>query len=58
CGHCEATVKKALEAVEGVESAQVSHEKGQAIVTVSHEIDDSVLIKAVEDREYKVTGIE
>ena len=58
CPHCEATVKKALEAVEGVESAQVSHEKGQAIVTVSHEIDDSVLIKAVEDREYKVTGIE
>ena len=58
CTHCEASVKKALEALDGVSSAEVSHEKGTAVVTLSSELADDVLKKAVEDRDYKVTGIE
>ena len=58
CGHCEAAVKKALEAVDGVESALVSHEKGSAEVTLTKEIADDVLKKAVEDKDYKVTAID
>ena len=58
CPHCEATVKKALEALAEVESAAVSHEAGTAVVTLSAEVDDAVLTKAVEDKEYKVLGIE
>ena len=58
CGHCEASVKKALEGIEGVNEAVVSHEKGTAIVTLSQEVADDVLRKAVEDRDYKVLGIE
>ena len=58
CGHCEATVKKALEAVDGVESALVSHEKGSAEVTLTKEVADDVLKKAVEDKDYKVTAID
>ena len=57
CPHCEASVKKALEAVEGVENAQVSHEKGFAVVSLTSEVDDEVLKKAVEDKDYKVVGI-
>ena len=57
CGHCEATVKKALEAVENVVSAEVSHEKGTAVVTLSAPVEDAALRKAVEDRDYKVTAI-
>ena len=58
CGHCEATVKKALEALPPVESAQVSHEKGTAIVSLRAPVDNAALKKAVEDEEYTVTGIE
>ena len=58
CQHCEATVKKALEALDGVESAAVSHEAGTAVVTLSAAVGDEVLTKAVEDKEYKVVGIE
>ena len=58
CGHCEATVKNALEAVDGVESALVSHEKGSAEVTLTREVADDVLKKAVEDKDYKVTAID
>ncbi|MCR4757111.1 MAG: heavy metal translocating P-type ATPase [Butyrivibrio sp.] len=58
CAHCEANVKKALEALEGVENAQVSHEKGEAIVSLSAEVDDDILKKAVEDKDYKVTSID
>ena len=58
CGHCEATVKKALEALPQVESAQVSHEKGTAIVSLCAPVDNAALKKAVEDEEYTVTGIE
>ena len=57
CGHCEATVKKALEAVDGVSEAIVSHENGTAAVKLEKPVDDSVLRKAVEDHDYKVTGI-
>ena len=58
CGHCEARVKKALEALPGVTEAVVSHEAGTAIVTLSAEVSDAALKKAVEDQDYKVTGIE
>ena len=58
CGHCEATVKKALEALEGVQSADVSHDKGTAVVTLEKDVADDVLWKAVEDKDFKVTGIQ
>ena len=58
CGHCEAAVKKALEAVDGVVSAEVSHTSGTAVVTLSKPVDSAVLKKAVEDKDYKVTSIE
>ena len=57
CGHCEATVKKALEAIEGVNSAEVSHEAGTAVVELSEGVQDEVLQKAVEDKDYKVLSI-
>ena len=57
CGHCEATVKKALENVEGVTSAQVSHESGTAVVTLSKAVDDAALRAAVEAKDYRVTSI-
>ena len=57
CGHCEATVKKALEAIDGVNSAEVSHEAGTAVVELSGEVQDGVLQKAVEDKDYKVLSI-
>ncbi len=58
CKHCEARVKKALEAVEGVELAEVSHEAGTAVVTLKAPVDDSVLKAAVEAQDYPVLGIE
>ena len=58
CGHCEARVKKALEALPAVDEAVVSHEAGTAIVTLNAEVSDADLKKAVEDQDYKVTGIE
>ena len=57
CGHCEATVKKALEALPGVESALVSHEKGEAVVALSKEVSDETLKQAVEEKDYEVTGV-
>ena len=57
CGHCEAAVKKALEAVDGVTEAVVSHENGTAVVTLSKEVDNDVLKKTVEDKDYKVTAV-
>ena len=56
-GHCEATVKKALEALPEVASAEVSHEKGTAVVTLEKEIADDVLKKTVEDKDYEVVEI-
>lgn len=58
CGHCEARVKKVLEALPEVNSAEVSHEAGTAVVTLNEEIADEMLIKAVEDQDYKVQSIE
>ena len=57
CGHCEAAVKKSLEALDGVEVAEVSHEAGTAIVTLSADVSDEILTKAVEDKDYKVLSI-
>lgn len=57
CGHCEATVKKALESLDGVTEAAVSHEQGTAVVTMDHEVADDVLKKAVEDKDYVVKSI-
>lgn len=58
CGHCEARVKKVLEALPEVDEAAVSHETGTAVVTLNAEISDDVLKKAVEDQDYPVLGIE
>ena len=57
CGHCEARVKKTLEALAGVESAEVSHEKGTAVVTMSADVPDDTLKDAVEAQDYKVNSI-
>ena len=57
CPHCEACVKKALEAIPGVESASADHTAGTAVVTISAPVDDEALKKAVEDEEYKVLGV-
>lgn len=58
CGHCEARVKKSLEALDQVQEAVVSHETGTAVVTLKADVDDSVLKKTVEDQDYKVTSIQ
>ncbi len=58
CGHCEARVKKALEALPEVQAANVSHESGTAVVTLSGTLADEALKKAVEDQDYKVLGIQ
>ena len=58
CGHCEAAVKKALEAIDGVASAEVSHTDGTAVVTLSKPVENAALRKAVEDKDYTVTDIE
>ena len=58
CMHCEATVKKALEAIDGVEAADVSHEQNRAVVTLSADVSDEVLKEAVEAKDYSVIAIE
>ena len=58
CGHCEAAVKKCLEALAEVEKAEVSHEAGTAVVTLSGTVSDDILRKTVEDKDYKVLSIE
>ncbi len=57
CGHCEATVKKVLEALDGVDHADVSHEQDQAVVTLKEDVANDVLKKAVEDKDYNVVSI-
>ena len=57
CGHCEARVKKVLEALPQVEEAVVSHETNSAVVTLKEELADEVLKKTVEDQDYVVMGI-
>ena len=58
CHHCEAHTKKALEAIDGAESASADFEKGIAVVNLSKEVDFAVLKAAVEEEGYTVTGIE
>ena len=57
CAHCEMAVKKALEAIEGVKSADVSHEKNEAVVMLDADVSDEILKKAVEDKDYKVLSV-
>ena len=57
CEHCEATVKKVLEKIDGVASADVSHKERTAVVTLSADVADEKLKEAVEDRDYKVISI-
>ena len=57
CGHCEMTVKKALEALDGVESAQVSHENGTAVVTLTSDVSEDTLKQAVEAQSYRVLSV-
>ena len=57
CGHCESTVKKALEELKNVQNAEVSHEKGTAIVTLTGEVNDKTIKNAIKAAGYKVTGI-
>ena len=57
CMHCEAAVKKALEEIEGVQSAEVSHEAGTAIVTADDFVEDEMLKEAVEAKDYEVKEI-
>ena len=58
CGHCEARVKKVLEAIDGVESAEVSHTAGTAVVTLSKAVDSAELKAAVEAQDYPVISVE
>ena len=58
CAHCEAHVRKALEAIDGVSAATASHEKGTAVVTLSHPVENDVLRQAVEAQDYKVLSID
>ena len=58
CKHCEARVKKTLEAIDGVIEAEVSHEAGTAIVTMDKPVADDVLRQAIEAQDYPVLGIE
>ena len=58
CAHCEATVKKALEAIDGVAEAKVSHDANEAVVTLNADVPDDVLTKAVVDAGYEVAGIQ
>lgn len=57
CPHCEATVKKALEGLDGVSSAKVSHESGTAELELTKDVDNAILTKAVEEKDYKVVSI-
>ena len=58
CEHCEARVKKALEAVPGVESAAADHNAGTAVVNLKAEVEDEALRSAVEAQDYRVLGVE
>jgi Cu2+-exporting ATPase len=58
CPHCEASVKKALEAIDGIESAEVSHEKGTAEITLSKEVAADVIQQVIEAKDYKFVSIE
>ena len=57
CAHCEATVKKALEALDGIDNANVSHTAGEAVITLSKEVDDAVIKSTIEAKDYTVVSI-
>ena len=57
CEHCEATVKKALEQLDGVESAVVSHDNGTAVLELSKPVEDDAIRKAIEDKDYEFVSI-
>ena len=57
CGHCSGAVKKALEQLEGIENAVVSHEDGTAVITMTEEVSEDAIKKAIEDKDYKYVGI-
>ena len=57
CPHCESHVKAALEALAGVESAEVSHKAGEAVLTLGSDVSNDVLKKTVEDKGYKVISV-
>lgn len=57
CAHCEANVKKALEALDGIESAVVSHEAGTAVIELSKEVDDDLIKQTIENKDYKFISI-
>jgi len=58
CGHCEATVKKALEALPFVQEAVVSHDTGTAVLTLSGEMDEAAVKAAVEEKDFTFAGVE
>ncbi len=58
CEHCEASVKKALEKIDGIESAEASHTAGTAVITLSKDVDEALIKEAIEDRDYKYLGME
>ena len=58
CAHCEARVKQALEAIDGVSEAKVNHDANEAVVTLTADVPDAVLTKAVVDAGYEVAGIQ
>jgi Cu2+-exporting ATPase len=58
CEHCEARVKKTLEALEGIESATANHKEDVAVIELSKDVDEEVIKKAIEDQDYKYIGIE
>ncbi len=58
CAHCEANVKKTLEALDGVETADVSHETGEAVITLSKDVEEAVIRKAIEDKDYTFVSME
>ena len=58
CGHCEATVKKALEAIDGIESAAADHNKGIAVITVSKEVPEDAIRDAIVSKDFEYLGME
>ena len=58
CEHCQATVKKALEKIDGIASADVDYTTGKAVISLEHEVSEDVIKEAIEDRDYIFKGIE
>ena len=58
CGHCEATVKKALEAIDGIDTATVSHDAGTAVIELSKDVDEALIKAAVEDKDFEFISVQ